>query len=238
MPDEPYAPKDGTFVADEMVRAWLRKPFPPEQIGTLPKGGRNLSYVGHAAVTDRLNKLVPDWTWAPERIVETPDGEHVLAVIGSVTIGGKTMPEVGEPANRSSYGQELQTAIGNLIRRGAMRFGVGIDLWSREELEATEGKADTSKRQTVKPSGPSVTRSGASLAADGPDPISPDSAKGSRQTEGPREGEARGPSVSTKYPKSATACGADAHPAWVDGESVCPDCGAPIPKVLADRAKA
>ena len=34
--------------------ALLRAPFPAHQISTIPKGGVKLSYVGHAALTDRL----------------------------------------------------------------------------------------------------------------------------------------------------------------------------------------
>ena len=44
--------------------------------------------------------------------------------------------------------------------------------------------------------------------------------------------------TSSKYPRTATQCGADGHPAWVDGEASCPDCGAPPSKVLRDRAEA
>src|SRR5690242_16134863 len=43
----------------------LRKPFPPESVGKLPKGGTMLDYVGHAAVTDRLLTVDPNWTWEP-----------------------------------------------------------------------------------------------------------------------------------------------------------------------------
>jgi hypothetical protein len=45
--------------------ASLRKAFAANQIGTLPKGGVRLEYVGHAATTDRLLQVDPDWTWAP-----------------------------------------------------------------------------------------------------------------------------------------------------------------------------
>ena len=43
----------------------LRKPFPPESIGKLPKGGALLDYCGHAAVTDRLLTVDPYWSWEP-----------------------------------------------------------------------------------------------------------------------------------------------------------------------------
>src|SRR5699024_2940083 len=40
----------------------LRRPFPPESVGRLPKGGVMLDYVGHAAVTDRLLTVDPEWS--------------------------------------------------------------------------------------------------------------------------------------------------------------------------------
>lgn len=45
--------------------AKLREPFPPEQIGKLPKGGVMLDYVGHAALTARLLDVDPEWSWEP-----------------------------------------------------------------------------------------------------------------------------------------------------------------------------
>jgi len=133
-----------TYIEDAKLREALRKPFDPKQIGKLPlktKTGSTiyLDYVGHAAVVDRLNAVAPDWTLTLDRIVEA-DG-HVLAAIGTMTIGGKPMTEVGEPTGQNTYGQELQTALGNLIRRAAMRFGLGIDLWSKEELHGSEDSA-------------------------------------------------------------------------------------------------
>lgn len=133
-----------TFVEDAKLREALRKPFDPKQIGKLPRKTKTgsviyLDYVGHAAVVDRLNTVAPDWTLTLDRVVEA-DG-HVLAAIGTMTIGGKPMTEVGEPTGQNTYGQELQTALGNLIRRAAMRFGLGIDLWSKEELHGSEDSA-------------------------------------------------------------------------------------------------
>jgi hypothetical protein len=108
----------------------LREKFPPEQIGKLPATQKRpaLDFVGHAAVTDRLNRVVPDdWTYMiHERFVV--DGSCWL--FGTFTIGGVSRQEYGD-------GKDPKEAIGNFIRRGAMRFGVAIDLWSREELEAS-----------------------------------------------------------------------------------------------------
>jgi hypothetical protein len=127
--------------SSEMVRDWLRKPFKPEQIGKLPATQKRpaLDFVGHAAVTDRLNKIAPDWSYTVDTMSEL-NGK--VWIRGTMTIGGVSRPEFGD-------GDDPKEAIGNFIRRGAMRFGVAIDLWSREELEsapAMEASADAGGR--------------------------------------------------------------------------------------------
>ena len=107
----------------------LRKPFPPESVGKLPKGGQMLDYVGHAAVTDRLLSVDPDWNWEPFAV--GPDGLPVLDAGRNLwiklTICGVTRIGVGD-------GKSLKECIGDAIRNAAMRFGVALDLWAKENL--------------------------------------------------------------------------------------------------------
>ena len=116
--------------------AELRKPFPDSAIGNLPKGGTNLSYVGHAATTDRLLSVDPAWTWRP---LATDDaGLPALDRAGNLwielTVCGVTRLGVGD-------GKSAKECIGDAIRNAAMRFGVALDLWSKEELEQSHGPA-------------------------------------------------------------------------------------------------
>lgn len=107
----------------------LRKPFPKESIGKLPKGGTMLDYVGHAAVTDRLLTVDPTWTWEPFAIDEhglpLPDQAGNLWI--RLTICGVTRIGVGD-------GKNMKERIGDAIRNAAMRFGVALDLWAKEDL--------------------------------------------------------------------------------------------------------
>lgn len=107
----------------------LRKPFPPESVGKLPKGGQMLDYVGHAAVTDRLLSVDPDWNWEPFAV--GPDGLPVLDsgrnLWIKLTVCGVTRIGVGD-------GKSLKECIGDAIRNAAMRFGVALDLWAKENL--------------------------------------------------------------------------------------------------------
>lgn len=115
----------------------LRAPFPKEQIGKLPKGGTQLDYVGHAAVTDRLLEVDPDWSWEPVAWAE--DGGPLIRHTGKeaslwirLTVCGVTRLGVGIcPAAAFELEKQL---ISDALRNAAMRFGVALDLWSRQPL--------------------------------------------------------------------------------------------------------
>lgn len=111
--------------------AALREPFPESAIGYLPKGGTMLAYVGHAAASDRLLKVDPDWTWEPfaldDRGLPALDPEGNLWI--RLTVCGVTRPGVGD-------GKTAKERIGDAIRNAAMRFGVALDLWAKEDLSS------------------------------------------------------------------------------------------------------
>lgn len=108
----------------------LRRPFPPESIGKLPKGGAMLDYVGHAAVTDRLLTVDPGWSWEPFAL-DPATGLPALDRSGNLwirlTVCGVTRIGVGD-------GKSAKECIGDAIRNAAMRFGVALDLWAKEDL--------------------------------------------------------------------------------------------------------
>lgn len=147
---------------DEGKIALLRKPFAEVTVGKLPRTtcGRcaknerkrcddhqwiancaechgshtsatiHLDYVGHAAVTDRLLAVDPFWSWEP--MVLDGAGFPGLDRDGNLwirlTVGGMTRLGVGD-------GRNAKERIGDAIRNAAMRFGVALDLWSKDELE-------------------------------------------------------------------------------------------------------
>jgi hypothetical protein len=127
--------------------ASLRKPFAANQIGTLPKGGVRLEYVGHAATTDRLLQVDPDWTWTPvahdERGLPRLDEHGGLWI--SLTVCGATRLGYGDAGGKKGP-NAVKEAIGDAIRNAAMRFGVALDLWAKEDLQADEPAAKTSPR--------------------------------------------------------------------------------------------
>lgn len=117
--------------------AALRKPFAAQQVGRLPRGGRTVDYVGHAAVTDRLLQVDPDWTWEP--VAVDGDGLPAVRILGReavlwirLTVCGVTRLGVGTvPADVPDRDKQL---VSDAIRNAAMRFGVALDLWAKEDL--------------------------------------------------------------------------------------------------------
>jgi hypothetical protein len=97
----------------------------------------HLDYVGHAAVTDRLLRVDPTWTWEP--VAWSPDGGPAIQrgdkrsrMWIKMTVCGVTRLGVGIA---DSWKEELEKElISDALRNAAMRFGVALDLWSKEDL--------------------------------------------------------------------------------------------------------
>lgn len=115
----------------------LRKPFAPGAVQHINAGGTQLAYVGHATVTDRLLTVDPSWSWEPMalEVDGLPKFDEQGGLWIRLTVCGVTRIGYGEPQGRDFY-DKRKGAIGNAIRVAAMRFGVGIDLWSKEKVEA------------------------------------------------------------------------------------------------------
>jgi hypothetical protein len=125
----------------------LREPFPPSQIGKLPKTAKRpeLDYVGHAHVTDRLNEAAPGWTF---EVIQRFEAGGDCWVLGRMTIDGVSRDDYGD-------GSDPKSAIGNAIRRCAMRWGVALDLWIKDELKKSDTGTEDS-RATSTDTAPSV----------------------------------------------------------------------------------
>lgn len=116
----------------------LRAPFPKSAIGRLPKGGVTLDYVGHAAVSDRLLSVDPAWSWEP--VAYDPRGLPGIDEHGGLwirlTVAGVTRLGYGDAGGKKGP-NAIKEAIGDAIRNAAMRFGVALDLWAKEDIANT-----------------------------------------------------------------------------------------------------
>jgi hypothetical protein len=142
--------------------ARLREPFEPHQINKLPKpyksdsprsncrecGGYHgmpavhLDYVGHAALTDRLLEVDPEWSWEP--MATGPDGLPAFDKDGGLwiklSICGVTRLGYGDAQGKRGA-NAVKEAIGDALRNAGMRFGAALDLWHKGDLhDAAEEK--------------------------------------------------------------------------------------------------
>jgi hypothetical protein len=135
--------------------ARLREPFEPHQINKLPKpyksdsprsncrecGGYHgqpavhLDYVGHAALTDRLLEVDPEWSWEPMAVGQ--DGLPAFDKDGGLwiklSICGVTRLGYGDSQGKRG-GNAVKEAIGDALRNAGMRFGAALDLWHKGDL--------------------------------------------------------------------------------------------------------
>lgn len=149
----------------------LRLPFPANQISKLPKGTKaqnecafnlktkcntcggfhhpgviHLDYVGHAALTDRLLDVDPEWNWEP--ISFDSGGLPLLDQGGGLwiklTICGVTRLGYGDASGKTG-GDAMKERIGDALRNAAMRFGAALELWHKGELHKDIEENDAGK---------------------------------------------------------------------------------------------
>lgn len=114
----------------------LSEPFPVDFIDRVNKGSHTEDYVNHAVVTDRLNRVLGEDGWTFEILHrETFNDDkgvpHCVGVTVRLTIGDIFRDEVGTVGRQSNYGDELKACVSDAVKRAAMRFGVGIQLWHK-----------------------------------------------------------------------------------------------------------
>ena len=182
----------------------------PSTLSTLPKGGTQLTYMGHADCTLALIDVDPAWNWHPVAIDPetggpkiTPQGKR-LVLWGYLEVLGVSRLCVGTcDAGKGDPEKEL---IGDLLRNGAMRFGIGTKLWSK----ATDADPAGSGR-----SGGYELRRQAPPAATQPAPAALALFERVKATKGtPLADVLRG--LAAENNRKLTAAELDADPAWAE----------------------
>jgi hypothetical protein len=107
----------------------------PKIVGTIPRNGINLAYVSHADITRILIEIDPLWSWQPVAWENGRPAIHVdngtATMWATLTLLGKSMLGVGSVrADKQDQSKEL---IGDFLRNAAMRFGIALSLWSKQD---------------------------------------------------------------------------------------------------------
>ena len=125
------------MTTDLKALAKLRDPFPPNQIGKLPKGGTQLDFVGHGFITQRLLDVDPLWNWEP--VALDSQGLPLLDEFGGLwirlTVCDVTRLGYGDAGGRKGP-DSIKVAIGDALRNAGMRFGLALDLWCKGDPDA------------------------------------------------------------------------------------------------------
>ena len=134
----------------------------PKIVGKLPKGGMQLDFVGHADVTKMLIEIDPEWTWEPTAFdangLPAYRVENGMAhMAGWLTILGVRRLGVGSVMHNKP--DLLKELISDFIRNAAMRFGVCLALWTKQEWEDVSHtpSAPVTKPAPAKPVDPLVS---------------------------------------------------------------------------------
>lgn len=155
----------------------LRVPFSANQISKLPKGTKaqneclasekinckecggwhhpriiHLDYVGHAALTDRLLDVDPNWSWEPMSLAAdgTPFVDRDGGMWIKLTVLGVTRLGYGDAQGKTG-GNATKERIGDALRNAAMRFGCALDLWHKGDLHAEEEAQEPARKPLVEP---------------------------------------------------------------------------------------
>lgn len=97
----------------------------------------HLDYVGHAGITMRLNDVLGPGGWDFQPMAYTPEG---LPMMSRDAFWGKlTVVVDGEEVTKWELAANFngpQEALGDALRRCAMRLGIGTYLWAKSEHAA------------------------------------------------------------------------------------------------------
>lgn len=124
---------------DKETQKKLTKPFSKDEVKPAPKGKFG-SYVPHHLVTKRLNEhAYGQWSHTLKEVVRDSSGS-VRAVITTFTLFGVSHDEVGDVdnndvKNNNTEGELLKLCMSDALKRGAMRHGIGLHLWTGEVTE-------------------------------------------------------------------------------------------------------
>jgi hypothetical protein len=125
----------------------------PSIVQQLPKGGTKLDFVGHADITRILIEIDPYWSWEPCGWVQGRPAIHVengtATMWGWLTVLGKELLGVGSVrADKGDYEKEL---IGDFLRNASMRFGISLNLWTKNQWADLDGDKPRGSSPAQKP---------------------------------------------------------------------------------------
>ena len=119
----------------------------PKIVGKLPKGGTQLDFVGHADITRILIEIDPTWRLVP---IAWDNGRPAMNIVNDMatmwfelTLLGTSRLAIGT-AKANAFDLDKQL-YGDALRNGAMRFGISLNLWTKNEWEELDHNSAPAK---------------------------------------------------------------------------------------------
>ncbi len=136
---------------DDKTYKALTKTFSKDEIKDAPKGKFG-KYVPHHLITKRLNEVMHDgWTFEILREIKDKNG-RCSGVVARMTIDGLGFrDEIGDTNaqqdSRNTDSELIKLATSDAIKRCAMRFGIGLHLWTGDIPEEEAWSGSTAQQQ-------------------------------------------------------------------------------------------
>jgi hypothetical protein len=127
----------------------------PKIVGKLPKGGAQLDFVGHADITRILIEIDPHWRLVP---IAWDNGRPAMNIVNDMatmwfelTLLGCSRLAIGS-AKANAFDLDKQL-YGDALRNGAMRFGISLNLWTKNEWEDLDHNPTPASKPKLMPAG-------------------------------------------------------------------------------------
>ena len=109
----------------------------PKIVGKLPRGGQQLDFVGHADICRILITIDPHWRLVP---IAWENGRPAMNIVNDMATMWFELTLLGTPrlaiGSAKANTPDLDKILyGDALRNGAMRFGISLSLWTKQEWE-------------------------------------------------------------------------------------------------------
>lgn len=122
------------------ILAAVAAPLDPADIKIRKDKDKDLRYIDARVVINRLNTVCPGlWSTYVQEVKQGADGKWVA--YGTLTICGITHGECGV-SETDKYFDPPKAAVSDMLKRCAVRFGLGIELYNDEDQRPPEQPGD------------------------------------------------------------------------------------------------
>lgn len=135
--------------------------------GGYHKPSIHLDFVGHAAITDRLLDVDPNWYWEPMAInadTGLPQFDQFGGLWIRLFVAGHSRLGYGDSQGKQNGPTAVKEVIGDALRNAGMRFGMALELWHKGDLHDShveQGRGEDGAPERMGPARDYVADAGA-----------------------------------------------------------------------------